>query len=130
MATKARYRAYVHTYAASTTWKLYSCLAAHANFGTTVEATEADFTSVREYDEGNVSVTGTGWVTWEVNTAHLPAVGSEIFFRIKDTNEGDYSVVANAIRSADYTGTSYDPYLEIYEESDSTPMRTLTGCGT
>lgn len=89
------------------------------NFGTTVEATEADFISVHEYNEGTVSVSGTGWVEWQVNVAHLPDVNSEIFFRIVDTGEGNSAVVANAVRTADYTGTGSDPYLEIYEEADS-----------
>lgn len=128
MAVKAKFWFYVST-SASVTAALYSSVTADDNWGATVEASEADWLSTNDNYHGSVSISTTGWKSIDVDTSVLDLSGDN-WFHMRHTGEGTTDTAFGVFRTANYTGTDYDPYLEIWEESDSTPQRTLTGCGT
>lgn len=64
--------------------------------------------------QGSADLTTTGWKTWTLTAANLEAkFGANASFRI-EPGPSDASPIEWAnLRSFDYTGTSFDPYLDI-----------------
>lgn len=50
-----------------------------AGFGTTLDATSADFQSTLTYDEGDTAVTSTGLKTWTIDPTHIDTNGVNDF---------------------------------------------------
>lgn len=134
MALKGRFSVYVHSVAGTggiTAYRLRWATASDDNFGTTVDATEADFFSTDASLIGDsATITGTGWVSWEFDIpAGMPLGTGTIYWRISDVYENYQDTSSTFIRSADYAGTDYDPKFEVWEEMDTPITRTMMGIG-
>lgn len=120
MALKARFWAYCQSVSGGgATVRLRTANSTDSNWGTTIDGTEADWGSTATNLEDEISVTSTGWKSWNVDTANLALGTGTTWFRLADTAENSMNTKNAIFRSEEYSGTTYDPYLEIYEEADA-----------
>jgi hypothetical protein len=129
MPLRAQWNAYVHSVTSGTTARLCSAQSGDANFGAAVDANQADFESTHEHVEDEITVSGTGWKVWDVDPDNLDFSGMA-YFRLQDGAESEEAVRLFAIRSADYTGTNYDPYLYVWFVDVGDGQRASWGAGT
>lgn len=74
-------------------------------FGTTLDATEADFISSNTYEESTVSVTSTGTKTWTIDPAHI-SVSGITYFRLSLVGEyGEVPINNGALFNSQNAGT-------------------------
>jgi hypothetical protein len=97
------------------------------NWGTVLEANEADFISTGTTAEGSNAISGTGWQSFTIDVDDISA--ENIWFRLRGNAEGGH--VTNTITFASQNNaTAGDrPYLELVASSGGVKLLTLMGCG-
>jgi len=131
MATKARFWAYVNAVSTGVTVRLRSASSSETNWGTTIDGTEDDWDSTNSHQhDTDKAISSTGWVSFQLDVAYLALGTGTTWFRVSHTTENEQTIRNVSFRTEEYTGTSTDPYIEVYEEADGDLQRATRGAGT
>jgi hypothetical protein len=92
----------------------------YIGWGATLVAEQADFESTNEfYAESDVEVTGTGWISFTLNSANVDPNGT-LYLRLEDLNSGGNNTESITIASTNNATAADRPYLEITVTADAT----------
>lgn len=98
------------------------------NWGTTVDASEADFNSTDTNLESDLSLSSTGWKSFTINKNNLDLSGTT-WVRLASVNESTQEVKSLTIASQNNATASNRPYLEVVSSDGILNLRTLIGVG-
>jgi len=100
------------------------------NWGTTVNASEADFSSTDTTQaSSDITVNSTGWKSISFDTSNFTSVDT-VWFRLSSTGEGVQETVTCTFASQNNATSADRPYLELTWSSGTTiRLLALTGVG-
>jgi hypothetical protein len=81
-------------------------------FGTTLQATNADWASSDTYLEDTESITSTGQYTWTIDPSHIDTTGVT-YFRLRQEGEGGSAIFFKSATFNSTTAASNKPILRL-----------------
>lgn len=119
MAIYARFWAYVDSVSTGSTIRTRTANSGDANWGTSLDGNDTEWDSTKANLEGDLAISGTGWKSWDIDSANLALGTGTTWMRLTDIYENDGNTRSVTFRTENRSGTTFDPYLEIWEVADA-----------